>query len=141
VESDIYGLSGIGLVKLLKILKHVRTYCLLLYLIVLQYDEIFGSIESNSDIARWSSMLSTGKIYHISGLSIDAAIEEEKNIVNHKLKLIFTLKTTLPSVFDECHDIPYQRLLSFVSFRDRDVPQRSQTRDNVIGIYNLHFKV
>jgi len=83
VKSDIYGLLDIGLLKSLKFLKHVRTYCLLLYFIVLQCDEIFGSIESNSEIARWSSMLSAGKVYLISGLSVDAATEGEKNVVNN----------------------------------------------------------
>jgi len=46
MESDIYGLSGIDLLKFLKFLEHLRTYCLLLLFIVLQCDEIFGSIES-----------------------------------------------------------------------------------------------
>ena len=136
--SNIYGLSGIGLLKLLKMFKHVHTYCLLLYFIVLQCDEIFESIESNSEIARWSCMLSVGKVYYITGLSIDAATEGEKNIVNNKFKLIFTSKTTLLSVIDNCPDISYQHLSPFVSFLD--VLPRSQTRDNVI-IYNLHFNV
>jgi len=82
-------------------------------------------------------MLSGGKVYHISGLSVDAAIEGEKNIVDNKLKLVFTPKTTLLSVIEERRDIPFQHLPPFVSFRD--VPPRSQTRDNVIGIYNVHF--
>ena len=123
--------------KLLKLLKYVRIYSLLLYFIVLQCDKIFGSIESNSDIARWRSILSAGKVYHISGLSVDVATEEEKNVVNNKLKLIFTPKTTLLSVIEECPDIPFQHLLPFVSFHD--VPPRSRTCDNVIGIYNLHL--
>ena len=84
-------------------------------------------------------MLSVGKVYHISGLSVGVATEGEMNAVNNKLKLIFTPKTTLLSVINECPDIPYQLLLPFVSFRN--VPPRLQTRDNVIGIYNLHFKV
>ena len=82
-------------------------------------------------------MLSGGKVYHISGLSVDAAIENEKNVVDNKLKLVFTPKTTLLSVFEECPDISLQHLPPFVSFRD--VSPRSQTRDNVIGIYNVHF--
>jgi len=137
VESDIYGLSGIGLLKSLKNLKHIRTYCLLRYFIILQCDEIFGSIEGNSEIARWSSMLSAGKVYHISVHSVDAATEGEKNVVDNKLRLIFTPKTTLLSVIEECPDIPFQHLLPFVSFHD--VPPRSRTCDNVIGIYNLHL--
>jgi len=82
-------------------------------------------------------MLNASKIYHIFGLSVDAATEGEKNVVNNKLKLIFMPKMTLLSLIDDCPDIPYQHLPPFVSFRD--VPPRSQTRDNVIGIYNLHF--
>jgi len=82
-------------------------------------------------------MLSAGKVYHISGLSVDAATEGKKNVVNNKLKLVFTPKMTLLSVIEECPDIPFQHLPPFVSFRD--VQPRSQTRDNVIGIYNVHL--
>ena len=84
-----------------------------------------------------NAMLGAGKVYHISELSVDAAIEGEKNIVNKKLRLIFTLKTTLLSVIEECLDIPFQHLPPFVLFRD--VSSRSRTHDNVIGIYNLHL--
>ena len=52
-------------------------------------------------------MLSVGKVYHIFGLSIDAAIEGEKNVVNNKLRLIFTHKMTLLNVIEECPDIPF----------------------------------
>jgi len=57
---------------------------------ILQCDEIFGSIEGNLKIARCSSMLSAGKVYHISRLPVDAATEGEKNVVDNKLKLVFT---------------------------------------------------
>ena len=46
-------------------------------------------------------MLSAGKVYHISGLSVDAATEGKKNVVNNKLKLVFTPKMTLLSVIEE----------------------------------------
>jgi len=84
-------------------------------------------------------MLSASKVYHIYRLSVDAAVEGEKNVINNNFKLIFMPKTTLLSIIDDCPDIPFQHLLPFVPFRD--VPPRSQTRDNVIGIYNLHLKV
>jgi hypothetical protein len=82
-------------------------------------------------------MLSVGQVYHISGLSVDAATEGEKNVVNNKLKLLFTSKTTLLSVIEECPDIPFQHLPPFLSFRD--VPSRLRTRHNVIGTYNVHL--
>ena len=68
-------------------------------------------------------MLSAGKVYHISGLSVDATTEGEKNGIDNKLKLVFTPKTTLLSVIEECPDIPCQHLPPFVSFHD--VPPRS----------------
>ena len=40
-------------------------------------------------------MLSAGKVYHISRLPVDAATEGEKNVVDNKLKQVFTPKTTL----------------------------------------------
>ena len=52
-------------------------------------------------------MVSAGKVYHISRLSVDATIEGEKNVVNSKLKLIFTPKLTLLNVIDDCPDISY----------------------------------
>jgi len=52
-------------------------------------------------------MLSADKVYHISGLSVDAATEGDKNVVNDKLRLIFTPNTILLSVIEECHDIPF----------------------------------
>jgi len=52
-------------------------------------------------------MLSIGKVYHISDFSVDAATEGEKNVVNNKLKLIFTPKTTFLSIIDDCSDIPH----------------------------------
>jgi len=82
-------------------------------------------------------MLSTIKVYHIFGLSVDAATEGKKNVVNNKLKLVFTPKTTLLSIIEECPNIPFQHLPPCVSFCN--VPPRSQTRDNVIGIYNVHL--
>ena len=108
MQNDIYGLLGIGFLKLLKFfLKHIQTCYLLLYFIVLQCYEIFGSIENNFEIDRWNSMVSAGKVYHISRLSVDATIEGEKNVVNSKLKLIFTPKLTLLNVIDDCPDISY----------------------------------
>ena len=73
------------------------------------------------------------------GFSVDAVTNGEKNVVNNKFKLIFTPKTILLSVIDDRPNIPYQHLPPFVSFLD--VLQHSQTRNNVVGIYNLHFKV
>ena len=107
MEINIYGLSSIGLLKLLKIFKHVRTYCLLLHFIFLRCDEIFESIENNFEITQWSSMLSAGKVYQISRLSVDVTTDEEKNVVNNKFKLIFTPKTILLSVTHECPDISH----------------------------------
>jgi len=52
-------------------------------------------------------MLSAGNVYYISGLSVNAATEGKKNVVNNKLKLIFTPKTTLLSLIEECPDIPF----------------------------------
>jgi len=84
-------------------------------------------------------MLSVGKVNTFLGFQLMLQPKEKKNFVNNKLKLIFTPKTTLLSVIDDCPHIPYQHLLPFVLLCD--VPPRSQTHDNVIGMYNLHFKV
>ena len=51
-------------------------------------------------------MLSAGKVYHVSGLSVDSATEGEKNVVNNKLKFIFTPKMTLLIVIDDCPYFP-----------------------------------
>ena len=84
-------------------------------------------------------MLSVGKVYHIFILSINATTDRERNVVNNNFKLIFTPRTILLGVVNDCPKIPCQYLPPFLSLFD--VPQRLQTCDNVIGTYDLHFKV
>jgi len=74
-------------------------------------------------------MLNAGKVNHISGLLVDAVADKEKNAVNNNFKLIFTPRTILLSVIDDCLDISCQHLLPFVSFFD--ALHHSQTHDNV----------
>jgi len=54
-------------------------------------------------------------------------------------KLVFTPRTTLIGVIEECQDIPYQHRPPFVSFTD--IPRRLRTPDNVIGSYCLDNQV
>ena len=103
-------------------------------LIVLQCDEIFASIEGDAQINQWRSILDAGKVYHISGLLVDAATDGERNVVKNNLKLVFTPNSRLLSVVEDCPDIPYQHLPPCVSFID--VPRRLRTHDNVIAMYN-----
>jgi len=79
------------------------------------------------------SILSTGKVYHIFGLSVDAATDGERNMVTNLYKLVFTPRTTLLGFIEECQDIPYQHWPPFVSFTE--VPRCLRTPDNVVGMY------
>ena len=103
-------------------------------LIVLQCDEIFASIEGDAQINQWRSILDAGKVYHISGLLVDAATDGERNVVKNNLKLVFTPRSRLLGMVEDCPDIPHQHLPPCVSFID--VPRRLRARDNVIGTYN-----
>ena len=67
---------------------------------------------------------------------VDAATDGERNAVNNNLKLVFTPRSRLLGVVEDCLDILYQHLPPCVSFID--VPRHLRTRDNVIGTYNLH---
>ena len=60
-------------------------------------------------------------------------------MVNNNLKLVFTSRTTLLGIIEDCPDIPYQYPPPFVSFID--VPRRLCTRDNVKGVNNSHGEV
>ena len=110
-----------------------------MHFIILQCDEIFGIIEDDADISRWRSILSAGKVYHISGLSVDAATDGERNVVTNLYKLVFTPRTTLLGVIEECQDISYQHRSPFLSFID--IPRRLRTPDNVVGMYCSHNQV
>lgn len=54
-------------------------------------------------------------------------------------KLVFTPRTTLIGVIEECQDIPYQHRPPFLSFID--IPRRLRTPDNVVGTYCSHNQV
>ena len=103
---------------------------------LLQYDEIFGNMEGDVDISRWRPLLITGKVDHIFGLSVDAATDGEKNVVTNNYKLVFSPRTRLLGVIDDCPDIPFQHRPPFLPFID--VPHRLRTPNNVVGTYCSH---
>ena len=96
-------------------------------------------MEGDDAINRWNSILKAGNVYHISGLSVDATTDGERNVVTNNLKLVFTPRTRLEGVINGCPDIPYQHLPPFVSFID--VPRCLKLHDNIIGIYSLQITI
>ena len=109
------------------------------YYIVLQCDEILGSMEGDDAINRWISILKVGKVYYISELSVDVAIDGERNVVINNLKLVFTRRTRLLDGIDDCPDIPCQHLLPFMLFIN--VLWRLRLHDNIIGKYSLQITI
>ena len=53
-------------------------YRLWRYYIILQYDEILGTIESDDNIDKWMGLLIAGKAHLISGLLVDGATNGER---------------------------------------------------------------
>ena len=110
-----------------------------MHLIILQCDEIFSNIEGDAHITRWRPILNASKVYHIFGLSVDAATDNEQNVVTNNYKLFFMLRTRLFGIIDDCQDISYQDQAPFVLFIN--VPRRLRTSDNAVGTNCLHSKV
>ena len=80
------------------------------------YDEILGIIEGKYNINTCISLPIAGKVHRFSRLSIDGAIDGERNIVNNNLRLTFTPSMTLLKVLKHCNDISCQHFPPFVSF-------------------------
>jgi len=66
-------------------------------------------------------MRSAGKVYDFSGRLVNAATDEERNVMNNNFKLILTPRMILLGVNDDCPNIPCHHLRPFVSLLD--VPQ------------------
>jgi len=60
-------------------------------------------------------------------------------VVNNLYKLVFTPRTALLGVVEECQDIPYQHRPPFLSFTE--IPRRLRTPDNGVGMNYSHSQV